>query len=455
MSKQTQKSKATLSLAMMVKNEERFLEDALLSAKNWVDEMVVVDTGSTDRTVEIANDCGAKVSYFEWPNDFSKARNETIRRSNGDWIAILDADERFRGDHPQRIRELLKPSSTWPYQAIMLNVVNQRLDGSTTHTFFSPRIFPRHPDLGYYGRIHNCFGSLSMQKEKEFEFIQCNGLEIIHLGYDQEVYREKNKESRNLTLLEAAVREEPEVDRYRYYLGLEYSMLKRYDEAKRMLETVFELSQVEPMCHRQTQLAYLQCLFDMQAPFEQLLTQAVTILDSTPQEADAWYLLSLIYLGQGYQEESIEALIQALNYVDELDVNMQTSRLKGERAKAEVVLAQHYAQSTQHQDKAKEWYYKAWSHLSPQDEDWTSLITHILQWSIHTEEVDMLKMILKSMAENPHNLRIQQAFLIALKTLADLDSKRPALKFLKLAIKTQANLRVDPSFVQLLRELKS
>ena len=148
-------------------------------------------------------------------------------------------------------------------------------------------------------------------------------------------------------------------------------------------------------------------------------------------------------------------MIQALNYVDELDVNMQTSRLKGERAKAEIVLAKYYAQKTDQVNKAKEWYYKAWSHLNPQDEDWVSLITHLLYWSINTEEVDMLKMVLRSMAENPSNVLIQQDFLIALKTLAKIDSKRVALKFLKLAVKTRANLRVDPSFVQLMREFKS
>jgi glycosyltransferase involved in cell wall biosynthesis len=100
---------------MMVRDEERFLEDALLSAKDWVDEMVVVDTGSVDRTVEIAKDCGAKVSFFPWQNDFSLARNETIRRSSCDWVAILDADERFRGRFPHRVKELCVKSERWPY----------------------------------------------------------------------------------------------------------------------------------------------------------------------------------------------------------------------------------------------------------------------------------------------------------------------------------------------------
>ena len=62
---------------MMVKNEEEFLEDALLSAKSFCDELIVVDTGSTDRTIEIAQDLGATVSHFPWINDFSAARNET------------------------------------------------------------------------------------------------------------------------------------------------------------------------------------------------------------------------------------------------------------------------------------------------------------------------------------------------------------------------------------------
>ena len=107
---------------MMVKNEEDFLEDALRSAQGFCDELIVVDTGSTDRTVEIAKDMGATVGFFEWCDSFSKARNETLRQSNGEWVAILDADERFVGAHPERVREFLTPGPSYPYQALMLNV---------------------------------------------------------------------------------------------------------------------------------------------------------------------------------------------------------------------------------------------------------------------------------------------------------------------------------------------
>jgi hypothetical protein len=76
----------------------------------------------------------------------------------------------------------------------MLNIVNQCLDGSVTHSFFSLRVFPRHFDVGYFGRVHNCFGSISHGEGKDFDLVQCLGLEIVHLGYDKEVYKEKNKE---------------------------------------------------------------------------------------------------------------------------------------------------------------------------------------------------------------------------------------------------------------------
>ena len=80
---------STVSLCMIVKNEEAYLADCLASAKPFVDEMVIVDTGSTDRTVEIAERFGAKVFHFPWCDDFAAARNESLRHASGDWILVL------------------------------------------------------------------------------------------------------------------------------------------------------------------------------------------------------------------------------------------------------------------------------------------------------------------------------------------------------------------------------
>jgi glycosyltransferase involved in cell wall biosynthesis len=85
--------KPRLSVCMIVKNEERFLGQCLASVKDIADELIVIDTGSTDRTVEIAREHGAHVGHFEWCNDFAAARNASIAPATGDWILFLDADE--------------------------------------------------------------------------------------------------------------------------------------------------------------------------------------------------------------------------------------------------------------------------------------------------------------------------------------------------------------------------
>ena len=82
-----------LSLCMIVKNEEERLAKCLDSVSELVDEMIILDTGSTDKTVSIAQSFGAVVPFFKWNNDFSAARNESLKYVNKDWVLVLDADE--------------------------------------------------------------------------------------------------------------------------------------------------------------------------------------------------------------------------------------------------------------------------------------------------------------------------------------------------------------------------
>lgn len=97
---------STISLCMIVKNEERFLRQCLGSVKDLVDEMIIVDTGSTDRTKEIAKEFRAKIFDFKWNNDFSAARNFSLSKATKDWILVLDADEAVSAKDVQRISEL-------------------------------------------------------------------------------------------------------------------------------------------------------------------------------------------------------------------------------------------------------------------------------------------------------------------------------------------------------------
>ena len=98
---------ATLSLCMITKNEEQFLADCLNSVKNIVDEIILVDTGSSDKTVEIAKSFEAKIHFFEWCDDFAAARNESLKYATKEWILILDADEIISKSDGLKIKELI------------------------------------------------------------------------------------------------------------------------------------------------------------------------------------------------------------------------------------------------------------------------------------------------------------------------------------------------------------
>ena len=294
-----------LSLVMIVKDEEDFLPGALDSALGWVDEIVVVDTGSSDRSVEIARSRGARVSFFPWTGSFSEARNESIRQARGDWVAILDADERFVSPEPGRIREHLVPSGRHPYQALMLKVVNRQLDGSATHSFFSPRIFPRHENIGYEGRIHNNFGALD-GSEPPFDFIRCFGLEIDHLGYDPVIYQKKEKLARNLELLERAAAEEPEVPRYRFYLGREYVQAQRPEEGLELLRALFaEGPEGDPFLYIETGTQILDTLDQLRRAPEERLAIATALIELQEDELDSWYFLGRTFL-ELHEEQSAE-----------------------------------------------------------------------------------------------------------------------------------------------------
>ena len=136
-----------INLVMIVKNEERSLRRCLRSVNGLVDEMIVVDTGSTDRTVEIAEKMGAKVFSFTWINDFSAARNYGLGRSDGDWNLILDGDEYLReADREKLETELSSRQGLW-LGCITRYDAFQDEEGLSVSTALLPRLLPGEPSL--------------------------------------------------------------------------------------------------------------------------------------------------------------------------------------------------------------------------------------------------------------------------------------------------------------------
>ncbi|MCB9536966.1 MAG: glycosyltransferase [Myxococcales bacterium] len=302
-----------LSLAMMVKDEEDFLADALRSARGWCDELVVVDTGSTDRTVEIARDLGAQVSFFPWCDSFSKARNETLKRATGRYVAILDADERFVGRHPEAIRPHLRPGPQHPYEALSVQVTNTRLDGSPISSFFSVRFFANDGHLGYSGRVHNRFGALKPGAPK-VSVTKYLGLEVVHLGYDPDLYALRKKAARSLPLIEATVREEPDNLHYRYYLGREYLLLARVDDAIAVLEptarALLKAPGSGPLAETVTTLT--QAYEAAGGHPEQALKLGQAALAHAPTHPDVWFGVARALAALGHADPAAQAAERAL-----------------------------------------------------------------------------------------------------------------------------------------------
>lgn len=189
-----------LSAALIVRDEERFLEGCLRSIAGLVDEVVVVDTGSVDRTPEIARDLGARLGGFPWNGDFAAARNHALDLARGSWILYIDADERVTAG----TRADLDPLLDDPRLAA-LTVRFRPVTGFTRYREY--RLFRNRPDLRFAGVIHETHvPALFDLCARESMGIADSRVTIDHLGYDGDI---SHKHGRNLPLLRARLATDP------------------------------------------------------------------------------------------------------------------------------------------------------------------------------------------------------------------------------------------------------
>jgi glycosyltransferase involved in cell wall biosynthesis len=187
----------SVSLCLIVKNESAHLADCLESAAGLTDEVVVVDTGSTDDTRDIARRYGARVFDFPWCDDFAAARNESIRHATGDWILWLDADDRIPPRGRARLRELLAalPNENVAY---LMTVLCPGPDGGPMSQVPHARLFRRRPEIRWEHRIHE---QIVRSIERCGGRLQPTDIAIVHVGYTLRVAM-TGKLERNLRLID-------------------------------------------------------------------------------------------------------------------------------------------------------------------------------------------------------------------------------------------------------------
>jgi glycosyltransferase involved in cell wall biosynthesis len=304
--------KTFLSLSMIVKNEEEMLPGCLESVKGIADEIVIVDTGSEDSTKEIAKKMGAKVYDFSWIDDFSAARNESLKHCNGEWILYMDADERLEEKGALDLINFLEqtPKSIGAYH-VTIESSHLQLTGDTeVHRGGYPRLFRNYgyPSIRFTGNIHEQISPSILDLGKTIGF---SDIVIKHLGYDlsREVMEEKIK--RNYYMLLKQVKKEP-LDAYSWYqLGQTLAQMQLFKEAENAIRFAVESGKLSDSVLASA-AATLSQMSGNQKKFDEALMWAEKSLEKAPHQLYALSLraYSKYYLGDlvGAEKDFIEAI---------------------------------------------------------------------------------------------------------------------------------------------------
>lgn len=243
-----------ISASMIVKNEEKCLEQCLSSIKG-IDEIVILDTGSTDATAKIAEKYTDKVfvGEYEWCDDFAGARNESLKRCSGDWIFIIDADEKLETGVGSLVNAVKNANGQ---DVLMAKVVS----GGTA--FWSARLF-KNNGIRWKGAVHNHLTKTGSKK---------TGV-VVNCGWSENHGRDPDRAFR---ILLKEVKRDPALVREKYYLAREY-------------------------CYRGD---WLQAVF--------WFKEYLAVAHWAPEWADAWYLLARCYVSLKRFDDAKSACLEAL-----------------------------------------------------------------------------------------------------------------------------------------------
>ena len=222
----------SISLCIIAKNEAHCLAHCLNSVRQLVDEIIVVDTGSTDATAGIAAEHGAAVFHFSWADDFAAARNYALSKARGHWILVLDADEVLA---PLSRHELASYLEQTPAEGYYFEIISYLDATNKTVSDYVVRLFKNKPAYCFSGSIHEQVAG-SIQNHSPAGQLIFAPYTIHHYGYLQQETAAKHKFERNTAIIQKALRHNPQ-DPFLYYsLAVEHLQRKDFRQAGLFLE---------------------------------------------------------------------------------------------------------------------------------------------------------------------------------------------------------------------------
>ncbi len=290
------KKRPTLSVCLIARNEERLLPACLQSVSGWAEEIIVVDTGSTDRTPQIAKESGAKVFAFGWQNDFAAARNESLSKATQEWILVLDADEVVSASAKAQIDDLLTHSSALLFYLIQTTYAEESATFGWIPNYLkdpeaqgyagfieSPlvRLFRNIPQIRFQGRIHEH----AFHEDRKILPAK-TPIRIHHYGkYIPAPLNEK----KNLLYLELGRKKclENSKDAHAFYeLGVQCWSMERMQEAKESLEQALKIDPKYSKC-----LIAMAIVLTVEKKYQEAIGMYARLLEIEPQN-----ILPYLYL---------------------------------------------------------------------------------------------------------------------------------------------------------------
>ncbi|MBM7869453.1 glycosyltransferase involved in cell wall biosynthesis [Clostridium pascui] len=314
-----------MSICMMVKDEEKNLIRCLDKLKPLTElgiaELIIVDTGSKDNTVFIAESYTDKIYFHKWNNDFSKMRNKTISYAKGEWIFIIDADEELI--NADELIRLVKTKDINSYNTIIFQIRNfnnlSREDVAAMNP--SPRLFKNDGEFKYLGSVHN---------QPLFKTpVKTTNIVLNHYGYilDDKELMEK-KFIRTKSILEKELSQNPNNDYYQFQLGVTYDMHGDKKEAYIEFKRAYNMIKDKPYEYKQKRI-YIYSSFARSASLNKMYDDVIAVcnegINLRNDFVDLYYILAATQRVTGRYEDSISNLTTYINLIENFE-NLEISK---------------------------------------------------------------------------------------------------------------------------------
>lgn len=235
---------SSISLCMIVKDEAKSLPNCLNSVKDFVSEMVIVDTGSTDDTREVAQGFGAKVVDYKWNNNFADARNFGLGFVESDWVLVLDADEVFNGEVFPAIEKAVGKDDN-----LVVNLIRHEVGANSSPYSLLSRLFRRHPKISfsrpYHALIDDAVEDL-LKEESHWQVVDLAQVAIAHYGYQPAIIEAQDKAQRGRVAMESYLKENPNDSYVCSKLGALYLQLGEKKKGLKLLTKGLKLHGSSP-----------------------------------------------------------------------------------------------------------------------------------------------------------------------------------------------------------------